>query len=220
MKQCMKTNHNLFGDRFGDKFGSMFGNIWKTTTNYLAAGFLLVLTYTGFTKSDKLITQGSLTLTEQDNTIQVIETSEIVDLDNLHKYLRHHFMFTEESFNSVIFDTPLKVRFRCNKKIHKIVLKQLNCTHKNHTDIKKHPTILSAVISKLNNVCSDITKGSEDDVCITDALAEYHGHTKNFYLHIPDTAYDFNDAIKEFNHLGNTVTIYDTTGNINIINLQ
>lgn len=192
-----------------------FSNKYKTVANYFSSVLLFVLTYTGFVKNNTPVTQGSLTFTEQDNVIEVIETSETVDLDNLLKYLRHHFMFTDESFNSVIFATPLNVRFKCDKKTHRIVLKKLNCTKKDHVDIVKLPTILSVVISKV----TDTESKDNDGVCITNTIVEYHGHTKNFYTHIPDAVYNFNEAIKDFSHLGNIVTIYDTTGDIKMIYL-
>ena len=77
-------------------------------------------------------------------------------------------------------------------------LKQLKSKNHDHSVIKKEPKYLSAVV-----------KNGENEECVTNKLVEFHGPSRNFFIHIPDAVSDVRIILK--NHKGKLHT-FDMLG--------
>lgn len=135
--------------------------------------------------------------------IILIETSEDVDSNNLLKYLRHNIMYTDDTFDITYFEKPIFVRFKYLNETYQICLTRLESTKDCHSDIIGTPKYLSAVIN--------------DEVHITEKMRELHGHTKNFWSHIPDSISDFSVL---FNPYKGKLHTFDMIGQNKIIEIS
>lgn len=142
--------------------------------------------------------QESIIYQETDD-ITLLEVSEdTVDKANILKYLNNNIRNIDDTFFEDIFKNPVKIKFKYRGKTCRMCLTKLESTHGDHTEIEETPRILSASIN---------------DVDFTDIIEEYHGNTKNFYRHIPDTMHDISYLINEVGELH----VYDTMGDYKVL---
>ena len=136
-----------------------------------------------------------------------IETlgSEISEED-LTNYLEHHLNEAEPNFEKVEFDNPIYVRFKYLNEIYQMCLNGLQSTRDEHKPFKTTPKYLSAVI-----------KHNGDEMCVTEKIREFHGHSRNFFDHIPDVVNDLNFLLKD--HQGELHT-FDMMGNVSVHKLD
>jgi len=131
----------------------------------------------------------SLIVTDSD--IKIICADQNLDEQNLLNYLRHHILFTDDQFYVTYFDEPILVRFKYLNETYQICLKKLESTKDDHQDIICSPKYLSAIIKDPEN--------TENTINITEHFKEIHGHTKNFFKHIPDAVHDIPSILKDYN---------------------
>jgi hypothetical protein len=93
------------------------------------------------------------------------------------------------------FPEPVAITFKFMNESYTMCVDKFESTNKDHAEVVKQPGILSASIV-------------EDDTDVTSKLREIHGHTKNYYMHIPDTVKDLSIIGRE-----KTLHIYDMMGN-------
>lgn len=113
---------------------------------------------------------------EEQEIIEVLETSHNVDVENVIKYLKNNILKTEDNFKESFFREPLVVKFRHLKSVYTIALNALKSTNKDHHTILSTPSFLSAQATIDN--C---------EKCVTNEVNEIHGPDKNYFGHIPDT---------------------------------
>lgn len=125
--------------------------------------------------------------------------------DELSNYLEHHLDEKPADFTKKEFKHPIIVRFKYQNEIYSMCLKSMKYTRNEHKEIKPTPKYLSAII-----------RHGDDEICVTQRIREFHGHSKNFFDHIPDVENDLKKLLE--NHKGDLYT-YDMMGNSNKIKL-
>ncbi len=141
-------------------------------------------------------------ITDEDISIVSINPSEnIKSTENILNYLRHNILGLDCTFEKEEYKKPVAITFKYLNKNYKICLKSLSCNNKDHGVICETPKILSALIG-------------ENDV--TDLIKEFHGTTRNFYVHIPDAVSDLFYLLGQEGELH----IYNTMGKYEMYNLQ
>jgi len=146
-----------------------------------------------------------------DSSIQIINTNIQLnenEIDNIRNYLHHHILYTDHTFHPTYFNNFLHVKFKYQNEMYQICLTKLESTKNEHLDVISTPKYLSAVI------ISD-----EGEHCITDTIKEFHGHTKNFFKHIPDTIHDLSIILKDHKKYNSKLHTFDMMGNNQITDL-
>lgn len=145
--------------------------------------------------------KGSIIINDT-NDITILEISDDkVDRLNILRYLNNNIKHTNDAFYKEVFDSPIRVKFEYLGRIYRICLSKIETSNNEHTEIEEIPKILSATV---------------EDTDITEIVREYHGHTKNFYKHIPDVIYDLSYILE----LDGDLHTYDTMGNYNVYVLK
>ena len=141
--------------------------------------------------------------------IDILDISEIatghrivLDIPNLRKYLMHHIIYTDDMFEKIYFDKPLIIKFKFENEIYQICLNCLESKKSDQKTIIKEPRYLSAVIIE-----------EENETDVTEKIIEFHGPLRNFFRHIPDTAFDISlitekkGCLHTFNMLGDSYVV-------------
>ena len=170
----------------------------KKIVNYIVGLYFYMYNFFNNKSSEKK--RESLIVTDTD--IKILETT-LEDSKNLLNYLRHHIMYTDDTFENIYFEDPIFVKFKYLNETYQICLKKLESTKDDHAEIIKNPPPLVATIRDP----SDSDKVTHD---ITEKLRELHGSTKNFFKHIPDAEHELSDILKE--HSGKELHVFDAMG--------
>ena len=132
--------------------------------------------------------------------VKIVDVYPKIDnIENAYKYLKHHILYTDDTFDKIYFDNPIFIKFKYMNECYTICVQKFESTYTTHLNIIKEPKLLSAVVYDKN----------DNEINITDKAREIHGHTRNFYEHIPDV---ITDRSIIFNFKGKLNT-YDMMGN-------
>lgn len=127
-----------------------------------------------------------------EDCIRIIEISDDhnhgLSEEELCNYLEHHLDSDgpEPNFTKITFEHPVKIRFKHGNEIYSMCLKGMTSTRDDHKEIQTTPKYLSAVI-----------RHGDDEICVTNRIREFHGHSKNFFDHIPDVISDLNVLLND-----------------------
>lgn len=155
------------------------------------------------TKADSFITNDEITI------ISVSDSE--VDLINLQNYLNHNILHTDDVFYNVEkFPKPIMIKFKYCGEVYRLCLKSLKSKKHEHNEVVKQPRYLSVVVKN----------GETEIENITERMTEFHGNTRNFFDHIPDSVFDFSLVFDDMRiEDGYSIHTYDMSGNEEIIKL-
>ncbi len=179
---------------------------WVIATGIFTIGALVIKRYYGPSNVESLIPEENIRI------IEIIDDHDHgITEDELCRYLEHHIELEgPDNFDKKTFEHPVTVRFKYRNEIYSMVLKGMTSTKDDHKEIKKTPKCLSAIIRYTDS------QGKTNESCVTERIREFHGHSKNFFDHIPDVISDLDILLKGYKGQLHT---YDMMGNTKVVEL-
>lgn len=127
------------------------------------------------------------------------------DIDNIQKYIKNNIEYTDDVFEKCSYDSAIVINFKFKNESYSLYVDKMESTKDDHSDINHKPRFLAANVHK-----------EEEKIDVTGKMKEIHGHSRNFYEHIPDALHK-DKVIKMHleDHLGenDNLRIFDSMGN-------